>query len=296
MPHSPARPQVLTRTPRTAPTGILQVVHLDATKHTWEVAPGTVVHGYGYNAHVPGPTLEATVGDTLLVRFTNSLPEPTSICWPGLPTPSSSRTDDVVRASTPVPSGGTLEHRLELPHAGTFVYHPHIDHTGQIECGLYGALVVRDPAEPVLNDERVLVLSDLGSTPPDGHAAPAPVPENGNGDGDGRQGGLLLVNGVQEAQMLVTAGHRERWRLVNATVSRRLRLSLGGQPVTVTSAGRGRLIAPAVVNELLLGPGERRDLVAGPFTAGQRLTFDALPHDHGSGASLSGRLATLHVA
>jgi FtsP/CotA-like multicopper oxidase with cupredoxin domain len=293
MPHSPVRPQVLTRTPRTAPTGILQVVHLDATKHTWEVAPGTVVHGYGYNAQVPGPTLEATVGDTLLVRFTNSLPEPTSICWPGLPTPAGSRADDdVVRASTPVPPGGTLEHRLELPHAGTFAYHPHIDCTRQIECGLYGALVVRDPAEPVLDDERVLVLSDLGFAPPDGHAALAAVPEKS----DGREGGLLLVNGVQEAQMLVTAGHRERWRLVNATVSRRLRLSLSGQPVTVTSAGRGRLAAPVVVNELLLGPGERRDLVVGPFTAGQSLTFDALRHDHGSGASLSGRLATLHVA
>ena len=289
MPQSPAPPQVLARRPRTAPTGILQIVHLYATEHTWEVAPGTVVHGYGYNAQVPGPTLEAAVGDTLLVRFTNSLPEPTSICWPGLLTPPSGRAG-VVRASTPVPQGGTLEHRLELPHAGTFAYHPDIDYTRQTERGLYGALVVRDPAEPVLDGERVLIIGDLRSTPPDGHAASAPEKS------DGRHEGLLLVNGVQEAQMLVTAGHRERWRLVNATVARRLRLSLSGQPVTVTSTGRGLLAAPIAVNELWLGPGERRDLVAGPFTAGQSLTFDALPDDNGSGTSLSGRLATLHVA
>ena len=288
MPQRPA-PQVQTRTPRTAPTGILQIVHLDATEHTWEVAPGTVVHGYGYNAQVPGPTLEATVGDTLLIRFTNSLPEPTSICWPGLLMPSSSR-DGVVRASTPVPHGGTLEHRLELPHAGTFAYHPDIDYTRQTERGLYGALVVRDPAESVLDGERVLVIGDLRSTPPDSHAAPSPE------KGQGRPEGLLLVNGVQEAQMLVTAGHRERWRLVNATVARRLRLSLSGQPVTVTSTGQGLFAAPVAVDELWLGPGERRDLVAGPFTAAQSLTFDVLPDDNGSAISRSGRLATLHVA
>ena len=291
MPPQPAARDVPTRPARTAPAGVLQVVHLDASEHTWEITPGTLAHGYGYSSQVPGPTLEATVGDTLRVRFTNSLPEPTSICWPGLRRRAAT-SGGTVREHAPVPPGGTVQYLLDLPEAGTFLYHSHPDHTRQTERGLYGALVVRDPAEPMLDDERVLVVGDLGISGFGDHPAPTPQPENG----DVREGGLLLINGVREAQMLVTAGHQERWRLVNATIVRRLRLSLGGQPLTVLTTGRGLLDAPVAVNEVLLGPGERRDLIAGPLTAGQRLTLDAFPHDHRSGRSDAWRLATLHVA
>jgi FtsP/CotA-like multicopper oxidase with cupredoxin domain len=264
--RKPAPPVLPTRPPRTEPTGIVQVVRLEAMEHAWEVIPGIIVRGYGYNAHVPGPTLEATVGDTLLVRFTNSLPEPTSLCWHGLGLPAGN--GDAVRASAVVPAGGTVEHRLELPDAGTFWYHPDVDHTPQTERGLYGALVVRDPVEPALDAERVLVFGGCE--------------------------GSLLVNGVQEAQVLMTAGHRERWRTVNAGGAH-LRLSLSGRPLTVISPHSGLLAATVEADEVLLGPGERRDLLTGPFTVGQSLALDALPCQHGNSPGARQRLARLHV-
>jgi FtsP/CotA-like multicopper oxidase with cupredoxin domain len=54
-------------------------VHLDANEVEWEIAPGRIVRGYGYNGRVPGPVIEAKQGVPLEVVFTNHLPEPTVI-------------------------------------------------------------------------------------------------------------------------------------------------------------------------------------------------------------------------
>src|SRR3954447_5785530 len=141
-----ARPEESSQPPRPAPTGIFQVVHLDAMEHAWAVAPGIVVHGYGYNAQVPGPTVEATVGDTLLVRFTNSLTEPTSICWhlPGF----SAATACMDPAAAPVQPGGTVEYPLQLIDAGTYWYHSRLDDSPQTDRGLYRAPLRPRPVRP----------------------------------------------------------------------------------------------------------------------------------------------------
>ena len=285
MAQEPFPPEVPARTSRTVLTGVLQVVRLFAAEHTWEIAPGTIVRGYGYNGQAPGPTLEAMVGDTLLVRFTNSLSEATSICWPGQ---RRSGTTGVSRRSTPVPPGGTVELRVELTEAGTFAYHPDTEHAAQTERGLCGALVVRDLGGPVVDGERVLVLSDL---------KPFVVGRNRptTGQEPGHDGPLLLINGVHEAQMQVTAGHRERWRLVNATVARRLRLTLTGPPHRGTGTRLGAPADPVGVQEVPLGRGERRDLIAGPFTAGERLTLHASCYPDVSGPACRHRIATVHV-
>ena len=102
--------------PRRATTGVLQVVDLEAAEHDWEISPGMVVHGYAFNGQAPGPVIEARVGDTLLVRFTNLLPEPTTIRWHGLPEPAAMNGSEL--AADPVPPGGRLRYQLHLPERG----------------------------------------------------------------------------------------------------------------------------------------------------------------------------------
>ena len=63
------------------PGGIVQVVDLHAAEHSWEVSPGAAVHGYGFNGQVPGPVIEATVGDRLLVQFSNGMDQPSALVW-----------------------------------------------------------------------------------------------------------------------------------------------------------------------------------------------------------------------
>jgi FtsP/CotA-like multicopper oxidase with cupredoxin domain len=46
----------------------------------------------------------------------------------------------------PGPPGGEFTYDFIVPDAGTFWYHPHHDSAAQVGYGLYGALVVNDPA------------------------------------------------------------------------------------------------------------------------------------------------------
>jgi mannose-6-phosphate isomerase-like protein (cupin superfamily) len=131
------------------------VLDLEACETNWEITTGRTVRGYGFNGQVPGPTIEASIGDTVLFRLKNSLPEPTSIHWHGLRIPA------VMDGTNAVRPGETFEYRFRLPEAGTFWYHPHVNEMEQLERVLYGAIIVRGPDEPTLDDERVLMLDDL---------------------------------------------------------------------------------------------------------------------------------------
>ena len=275
--------------PWTASSGVLQVVDLQAAEHDWEIAPGRVVHGYAFNSQAPGPVIEASAGDTLLVRFTNLLPEPTTIHWHGLRVPAAM--DGSGLAGDPVPPGGHFEYRFELPDAGTFWYHSHLNETTQLERGLYGALVVRNPEEPALDGERVLLFDDLRMNRRGQLAAPTPFLENMRG----REGDVLLVNGVREPEMQIPAGQVERWRLVNTASARYLRLSLSGHRFHVIGTDGGLIPAPHAVDEVLMAPGDRFDLAVGPFTDGETVVLEALPYDRGASKPQHRILTTLHV-
>ncbi len=133
-------------------TGIVQVVDLEAAPHAWETSPGAVVHGHAFNGQVPGPTIEASVGDTLAVRFTNHLPEPASIHWDGLPAQVGTAED--APPSEAAQPGCSLEFLIALSDAGTFCYH--IPATTTIGPGLHGVLMVRDLGNPAPDGRRSL--------------------------------------------------------------------------------------------------------------------------------------------
>ena len=137
----------------------MKIVELEARQTAWEISPGQTVDGYGYNGQIPGPIIEARAGEPLEIRFTNRLPEPTTIHWHGLRVPAAmDGTDDVQPLVQP---GETFVYRFTPPDAGTFWYHPHTRETEQLEKGLYGALIVRGDDEPITDRERILVLDDL---------------------------------------------------------------------------------------------------------------------------------------
>jgi FtsP/CotA-like multicopper oxidase with cupredoxin domain len=250
-------------------------VDLEARPTQWEVATGLSVPGYGFNGQVPGPTIQAEVGDTLVVRLANALPEPTTIHWHGLRVPADMDGTELVQH--PIQPGGTFEYRFVLPDAGTFWYHPHTHEIGQLEKGLYGALVVRGPDEPRLDGERVLVLDDLKL---DRHGNLARF-GGWKERHQGRLGEIRLVNGRTQTQFEMAAGQVERWRLVNAASSRYVRLSIGGHPFTILGSDGGLLEAPVLATEVLLTPGDRVDLAVGPFAEGDSLEVASLAYDRG---------------
>ena len=266
------------------------LVELEAREIDWEFVPGTKTRAWGYNGQIPGPTLEGQVGDVLEIRFTNRLPEPTNIHWHGLRVPAAmDGTENVQRSVAP---GETFVYRFRLPDAGTFWYHPHTNETVQLEMGLYGPLIVRGPDEPRLDTERVLVLDDI-KLDKQGQIAPfGSIVEHH----DGREGDTRLVNGKAEPVLEFAAGQVERWRVINASSARYIRLSIGGKPFKLLGTDGGLLESPVTMTDVLLATADRVDIAVGPFTQGEQVTVEALRYSRMTMRKRKDeRFATLHV-
>jgi FtsP/CotA-like multicopper oxidase with cupredoxin domain len=264
-------------------------VELDAQEIAWEFAPGRSIPGFAFNGEVPGPTIEANVGDTIEVRLKNSLPQATTIHWHGVRVPA--EMDGTEAVQPPVGPGETFEYRFVVPDAGTYWYHSHTNETEQLERGLYGALIVRDPNEPEFDAERILHFDDL-KLDPDGDLAPFGDEHEHHA---GREGDVRLVNGRQEPDLKIPAGGVERWRIIDTANTRFVRLSIGGRPFRIIGTDGGLLPQPVSATEILLTPGERVDLAVGPFEEGESIEIEALPYDRGKGETPRERFATLRV-
>jgi FtsP/CotA-like multicopper oxidase with cupredoxin domain len=265
-------------------------VDLEARETEWEIGPGQSVAAYGYNGRVPGPVIEAKKGVPLEIRFTNRLSEPTLIHWHGLRVPAAM--DGTEGVQRPVQPGETFIYRFTPPDAGTFWYHPHVNETEQLEKGLYGALIVRGPDEPVVDREQILVFDDLKLDRAGRIAKFGGLKQRH----DGREGDVRLVNGRAEPELTIAAGQIERWRIINASSARYLRLSLGAAPFRIIGTDGGLIEAPVEATEVLLPAADRVEILVGPFEEGQTLAVEALRYDRMTmGRRGTERFATLRV-
>ena len=268
-------------------------VDLVAAPHRWMVGSRGAIDGFAYNGTIPGPLLEARVGDTLVVHFRNDLDEATTIHWHGVRVPH--EMDGAPHSQDPVPPGGTFEYRFVLEDAGTFWYHPHQNEPEQMERGLYGAIVVRADDEPTVDGEAVLVLDDL-LLAADGTLAPFGGLLEVHG---GREGDVQLVNGVEAPVVPVRSGARLRWRIVNAGSARIYRLTLAGHRFTVLGSDGGAWSRPQVVDALVLAPGDRMDVVVDVMAdPGARVSLVAEEYErgHGQGVFAPVTVATLETS
>lgn len=212
----------------------------------------------GYNRGIPGPTLRISAGDVLKIKLVNNLVQATNLHVHGLHVSPERNGDNVFVSVEP---GGTFDYEYKLSEdhpPGVYWYHPHYHGmvADQIFAGLFGAIIVEDPEPIEASVERVLVVSDttldgLGNIP----AVSAMERMLG------REGQLILVNGQSNPQFRVRPGERERWRIVNACVARYLRLRLDGQQLQLLGMDSGRFQKPERVEEILLTPGNRADLL-----------------------------------
>ncbi|MCO6478838.1 MAG: multicopper oxidase family protein, partial [Phaeodactylibacter sp.] len=250
---------------------------LTASEFTWQLSDERAIQAWGYNEQLPGPVLKAKKGDELIVHFTNNLSEPTLIHWHGIRLPAAMDGTDGVQH--PVQPGESFEYRFIVPDAGTFWYHSHANETQQMERGLYGALIVEDPGDPVFDAERVLMIDDMkltdkGEFTRPGWAFPRLVERH-----DGREGDTLLINGRTDTVIGMHAGQLERWRFINAASARYFVLHLSGKPFRIIGSDGGLLESAQTATEVLITPGERVDIVAGPFEEGETFAIESLAYD-----------------
>ena len=253
------------------------VYNLEASAFNWDIAPGKTIEAWGFNKQLPGPELRANVGDTLVVRLTNHLQEPTMIHWHGLRIPAAM--DGTGAVQTPVAPGEVFEYRFVLPDAGTFWYHSHANETVQLEKGMYGALIVEDPTDPVFDGEKVLMIDDMKLNSDNEFTKPGWFVPRIVERHDGREGDTLLISGKEDSVIDIAAGQTERWRFINASSARYFTLHLGGKEFKIIGTDGGLLEHPRTVTSVLLTPGERIDIAAGPFEEGETFAMESLRYN-----------------
>ncbi|XXF75220.1 multicopper oxidase family protein [Myxococcaceae bacterium GXIMD 01537] len=238
-------------------TGRVREFDLVAAPTTLPLLDGRSLEVWAYNGQVPGPTLRATQGDTIRVRFTNKLPQPTTIHWHGIRLPNGM---DGVPGVTqpPIPPGGTFVYEFKLKDAGTYWFHPHLRGSEQVERGLFGVLIVEDPEPKPFSRELVWVLDDwlLDAT--------------GQIDGrfntgrdlahDGRWGQIATVNGMAQPDIALKPGERVRLRLINVANGRVFAPSFDGLGASIIAMDGLATDRPRPFSRLELAPGNRVDL------------------------------------
>jgi len=210
-----------------------------------------------YNGKV-APLIEVREGDELDITLFNELAQETTLHWHGVAVP---KAQDGAPWDAVAP-GESRQYRYTFPagSAGLHWFHPH-PHEGtarQVAHGLAGALLVRPPQDllPLEVEEHLLVVSDLRLMA-SGEVAPHTAEDWMNG----REGELLLVNGQREPRLDVAPGTTLRLRLINACAGRYLRLRLDEHELTLIGTDGGLIERPQPLDELLLSPGERADLL-----------------------------------
>ena len=91
---------------------------LEARLADLEIIPGVRTSVWTYNGLLPGPYIRVKIGDTVVVHFTNSLPEATTIHWHGVRVPNNM---DGAPGMTqqPIAPGGTFRYEFVVRDAGT---------------------------------------------------------------------------------------------------------------------------------------------------------------------------------
>ena len=232
---------------------------IGAAQHDYKQAGLTDT--YSYNAmSVLGPTLRLRSGASVAISVMNTLDEVTTTHWHGADVPA----EDDGGPHSPIEPGTTWVADFDvIQPAATLWYHPHAHGSTaeHVYRGAAGLIIIEDdnPAAAALPatygvDDIPVIIQDRDFT------------DDGQFDfaiDDGDNGNLydtLTVNGTINPFVEVPAG-LVRLRLLNGSQARIYRLGVEGADMTKIASDGGYLASPVVLEQLVLAPGDRAEII-----------------------------------
>ena len=248
---------------------------------------GIPVRTLTYNGLLPGPVLRVREGDHVRLRFQNGLDQASNLHLHGL-----HLSPAVDAPFTHLMPGETHVYEFTAPtgSAGTYWYHPHPhgEVASQLFAGLAGALIVEGGVNDHLDvqaaEEHVLVLKDFA-------LQRGQVSAHSLLDLNGKEGPLVTVNGAWRP--VLTARKRTlRLRLLNASTTHYYRLQLADHPLHLIATDGGFIEQPVALEQLLLAPGERAEVMV-QLRSGGPFTLTDLGYSREGGDSMASPLMTI---
>jgi len=298
---------------------------LDLNTYTY-TGPTVTQNTRAFNGDIVGPTLRVSPGTAFTITLTNSLTasgfdtsslhnqfrtiDTTNLHTHGLHISGDAPGDDVF---TEVAAGASNTYSYTLPAnhmGGTHWYHPHHHGSTAIHAGggACGALIVEDPAgylpaEVANMEEKIFVMQHLNMPElavisqeyetncqaAGGTAAQCDDPTWAAGATAGTPANVVLVNGMTEPVVSLTANTWYRFRMVYAAVDSVITPWVAGCTIQLLAKDGVYLPSlPRTITQTYMGPGSRADWAiscpAGSYAmttgARRRQLNDELSTDH----------------
>ncbi|HEX6666498.1 MAG TPA: multicopper oxidase domain-containing protein [Solirubrobacterales bacterium] len=148
---------------RRLPNGrVVREWEIVASDREIEVAPGVKFEAWTYNGRVPGPTLRATEGELLRIRFVNGSEHPHTMHFHGLHPAGMDGMPGIgeIGGGGQVEPGEAFTYEFDATPFGLHLYHCHVAPlAAHISRGLYGAFIIDPKQGRPEADEMVMVMN-----------------------------------------------------------------------------------------------------------------------------------------
>lgn len=240
-----------------------------------EVAADLKYKVFAFNGQVPGPLIRAMEGDNLEITVTNNTSHAHTVHWHGVFQTNSWRSDGVPGVTQKqIEPGDSYVYKFKVDRAGTLWYHCHVNVNEHVGIrGMWGPLIV-DPKKPLPIEKEVtrdviMMMSSWEST-------------NASKFGTGATPHDIEDYFSVNAKSFPSS---QPIRLKTGDVMRVRYIGAGGTLHAMHSHGHDMLVThkdglplpqPYYADTVLLGPGERYDVIIRAHHKEGRFIF----HDH----------------
>ncbi|KAF2911856.1 laccase-20 isoform X3 [Oryza sativa Japonica Group] len=244
-------------------------------EHTFVVHEMNVTHLcnttkiFVVNGQLPGPTVDVTEGDTVVIHVVNKIPHGLTIHWHGVRQLRSCWADGAgFITECPIPPGSERTYRFNVTdQVGTLWWHAHVT---CLRSTINGAFIIRPrdgkyPFPTPVKDVPIIIgewweldLVELDRRMRDGNFDDNPLSATING----KLGDLSNCSGIVEESFVLNVKHGESYllRVINTAFFSEYYFKVAGHTFTVVGAD-GNYLTPFKTDMVTVAPGEAIDVL-----------------------------------